>query len=76
MAVPKKKVSRVRTKRRYACHVKRVQKLLNNKTHLIACTHCGVQKLLHHVCAACGYYGTRMVMNVKGDKSSVTKIEA
>ena len=31
---------------------------------LVACEHCGQSKMAHSMCALCGYYGSREVVNV------------
>ncbi len=59
MAVPRKKVSRSRRDKRRSHHA------LKSPTH-IECPNCGEQKLPHHVCKACGYYGDREVVEGAG----------
>ncbi|MEE9140026.1 MAG: 50S ribosomal protein L32 [Alphaproteobacteria bacterium] len=59
MAVPKKKVSRSRRDMRRSHHA------LPRATY-VECPNCGELKLPHHVCAACGYYRDREVVEVKG----------
>ncbi|MGB0684506.1 MAG: 50S ribosomal protein L32 [Magnetovibrionaceae bacterium] len=55
MAVPKKKVSRSRR------NMRRAHDALSSTTG-IECPNCGELKLPHHVCASCGYYDGREVV--------------
>lgn len=75
MAVPKKKASKVRTRRRFATYVTRKRKQILARTHLVACGNCSAMKLLHHVCTSCGFYNGRQVLDVSKAKK-VTTIEA
>jgi large subunit ribosomal protein L32 len=59
MAVPKKKISTSRRKMR------RSHDALKPATY-VECPNCGELKLPHHVCAACGYYRGREVVEVEG----------
>ncbi len=46
-------------------------------TSLSACSHCGVKRLPHTVCAACGYYRGRKVIDmVKKVEKKQTKAKA
>ncbi len=56
MAVPKKKMSRSRTRRRKAGWKV-------NAPATVACSRCGAQQLPHRVCATCGTYGGREVID-------------
>ncbi|MCG8596372.1 MAG: 50S ribosomal protein L32 [Kiloniellales bacterium] len=58
MAVPKKKVSRSRRDMRRS-HDGLPSAGPNE------CPNCGEMKLPHHVCAACGYYDGREVVDVE-----------
>jgi large subunit ribosomal protein L32 len=49
MAVPKKRTSKTR-KRKRRTHFKL------SAPHLVSCPQCGASKLAHHVCKECGYY--------------------
>ncbi|MDJ0663837.1 MAG: 50S ribosomal protein L32 [Acidimicrobiia bacterium] len=57
MAVPKKKMSRSRTRRRKAGWKV-------NATHTVECPRCGAQMVPHRLCAACGTYNGREVVDV------------
>ncbi|MEA2003219.1 MAG: 50S ribosomal protein L32 [Actinomycetota bacterium] len=57
MAVPKKKMSRSRTRRRKA-----VWKVSAPAT--VACPRCGAQHLPHRMCAECGTYDGREIVDV------------
>ncbi len=58
MAVPKKKMSRSRTRRRKAGW--KVQ-----APATVACERCGSQRLPHRVCSECGTYDGREVLEVE-----------
>lgn len=62
MALPKRKVSRVRRDRRRA-HYLRI-----NMPEMIYCPQCQHPKRAHHVCLNCGSYKGRQVITIK-DKS-------
>ena len=55
MAVPKKKMSRSRTRRRKA-------QWKVSAPHTTACQQCGEQHLSHRACANCGTYNGREVI--------------
>lgn len=55
MAVPKKKMSRSRTRRRKA-------RWTVSAPMTVACSQCGAQHLPHRVCANCGTYKGREVI--------------
>jgi large subunit ribosomal protein L32 len=54
MAVPKRRTSKAR-KRKRRTHWKLA------KPSLVKCSHCGSPRMPHRVCGECGYYGDRMV---------------
>ena len=58
MAVPKKKISKSRRNQR------RSHDALNSHVYG-ECSNCGEIKLTHHVCASCGYYDGRDVMEIE-----------
>lgn len=45
--------------------MRRSHHALNNTAH-VECKNCGEMKRPHHVCASCGYYGEREVVEVSG----------
>jgi large subunit ribosomal protein L32 len=57
MAVPKRKISKQR-KRKRRTHWKLV------KPNADRCSHCGAASRSHRVCASCGHYGEQHVMDV------------
>ncbi|KKP37016.1 MAG: 50S ribosomal protein L32 [Candidatus Peregrinibacteria bacterium GW2011_GWA2_33_10] len=61
--VPKKKTSKGRTSRRYAEFKNSVIKRLNNTVRLENCPTCATPKLLHKVCASCGTYKGKQIIN-------------
>lgn len=58
MAVPKKKVSKSRRDKRRAHDALA-------KGSYVECSNCGELKHPHHVCAACGHYDGREVVEVE-----------
>lgn len=59
MAVPKKKVSKSRR------NMRRAHDGLKSVSYA-ECTNCGELKRPHHVCAACGHYDGREIVEVEG----------
>ena len=55
MAVPKSKISKSRR------NMRRAHDSLK-PVSIVECSNCGEIKLPHHVCAACGYYNEREVV--------------
>lgn len=76
MAAPKKKLSRVRSRRRYGAYVQMRRTKLANALRLVVCSHCGEKRMLHNACKACGFYRGKQVLTIKDKSSKVTKIEA
>jgi large subunit ribosomal protein L32 len=60
MAVPKRKSSKCRIRRRKASH-------RHSLPAAGKCPDCGAAKELHRVCAACGKYRGRQVLTVSSD---------
>ncbi len=58
MAVPKKKISKSKRDMRRAHHA------LGSNPH-VECPNCGELKRPHHVCAACGHYDGREVVEIE-----------
>ncbi|MBO7736474.1 MAG: 50S ribosomal protein L32 [Clostridia bacterium] len=56
MAVPKRKQSKQRTNTRFA-------NFKATAPTLVECPHCHEMKLPHAVCASCGYYDGKQVVN-------------
>ncbi len=74
--VPKRKTSKSHTRIRHsAFRAKTVKKLLDG-VRLVPCDNCGVKRLSHHVCTACGMYRGRQVLKIKSPDDKVTKIKA
>lgn len=59
MAVPKKKVSKSRRDQRRSHHALKPEGYAE-------CQNCGELKRPHHVCAQCGHYGDREVVEAAG----------
>lgn len=76
MAAPKKKLSKVRSKTRYASYVRMRRVKLANALRLVDCTHCGEKRMSHNACKKCGYYRGNQVLDIREKKSKVTTIEA
>jgi large subunit ribosomal protein L32 len=58
MPVPKRKLSKMRTRRRRSEHDKIAGK------NVIACDNCGMMKLPHRVCLGCGTYKGRQIIQI------------
>lgn len=65
MAVPKKRKSYSRTRKR------RTHKKLEAVLHAF-CSNCGAEKHAHNVCESCGFYNGRQIIQTKKDKKFVT----
>ncbi len=59
MAVPKRKTSKARRDKRRASNIKMTA------PNIIECPNCREPNVAHRVCAACGYYKGKEVINVK-----------
>ncbi len=62
MAVPKRKVSKQRGNKRFAANYKAAAPTL------VECPQCHELKQAHKVCAKCGYYDGKLVVEQKEDK--------
>ena len=60
MAVPKKKISKQRRRKRRT-HFKAAPVIIN------VCQSCGDPKIPHRVCSNCGYYAGEQVLQVEVD---------
>ncbi len=60
MAVPKRKSSKRRVRRRKATWKRNVI-----KPTLVECNHCHEMKTPHTVCSSCGYYNDKQVITIK-----------
>ena len=69
MAVPKKKTSKRRSGMRSSANLKVAPILLTK------CAKCGEPKKSHVVCAFCGYYGDKKVLNVQSKLDKKMKRE-
>ncbi|PIQ79133.1 50S ribosomal protein L32 [Candidatus Peregrinibacteria bacterium CG11_big_fil_rev_8_21_14_0_20_41_10] len=77
MAVPKKKTSKTRTRRRYATYVKKQQTKLLNKVALATCSNCQEKHRIHHICNNCGHYNGQMIIDkTSKDLDKITTIKA
>ena len=59
MPLPKRKTSHQRTTRRRAANYKL------QVPNVGSCPRCHAPRLSHHVCPSCGFYGNRMVVDVR-----------
>ena len=75
MAVPKKKVSKSRSKRRVATWERLTLKKITEKYHVIECKNCGSSIVSHTICKHCGYYGWKQFLTIK-TKSKETVLDA
>jgi large subunit ribosomal protein L32 len=60
MAVPKRKLSKARTRRRKATWKGKLK-----TPNLVECNHCHEKKLPHIICPNCGYYNGKQIISVK-----------
>lgn len=58
MAVPRNRVSNSKKNSRRAHHAKK-------PTNVAVCSNCGAATLRHTICASCGFYGGRVVVEQK-----------
>jgi large subunit ribosomal protein L32 len=63
MAVPKRKQSKSRSA------IRRAQVMKQPVPHFIPCPRCNEPHLAHRVCAACGYYKDRQVIEQKEEET-------
>jgi large subunit ribosomal protein L32 len=76
MAVPKKKTSKSRTRRRHAAYLKSQVKKLKNRLSLGKCKDCNAVKINHHVCQECGKYNGAQVIDKSKEIDKITTIKA
>ena len=62
MAVPKRKQSKSRSA------IRRAQVMKRSAPHFVPCPRCNEPKLPHRMCAACGYYRDRLVIEPKEEE--------
>lgn len=62
---PKKKVSKVQTRKRHSTWKALNLKRLENTYQTAKCPNCGANRLNHRVCPSCGYYNGKQVVTVK-----------
>jgi ribosomal protein L32 len=63
---PKRKLTRPRTRRRYATYRSDAKKRIANYLQIVPCSLCGSPKISHHLCSVCSGYG-----HPKGKKKQV-----
>ncbi|HEX3693756.1 MAG TPA: 50S ribosomal protein L32 [Polyangia bacterium] len=62
MAVPKRRQSKSRSA------IRRAQVMKKSVPHFVPCPRCSEPKLAHRMCAACGYYRDRLVVEPKEEE--------
>lgn len=75
-AVPKRKQSKTRTKRRYRTFERLARERLLDSARLVPCPHCSAMRQVHHACLKCGKYRGRQVLNMDAQRDKITKIKA
>lgn len=65
MAVPKKKMSKSRSRKRTSTWVYKKGKKILNSLKLTQCKSCGATMKLHNVCRECGYYRGKKIISPK-----------
>ena len=63
MALPKKKVSKARSSKRFHANSHATAPTL------VECNHCHEKKLAHVVCKECGYYDGKQVLEIKSKEA-------
>ena len=80
MALPKKKISKVRGRRRYKKFQYETRKRLANQYTLTLCSNCQSKKLPFFVCPTCGMYKENDVLDLENkqrkEEKKITKIKA
>lgn len=76
MAVPKKKTSKGRTRRRHKAYLYKQTTKLQKKVQVVSCTNCGEDKLNHFVCKSCGQYNGRQVLDMDKKINKITTVKA
>ena len=75
MAVPKKKISQSRKRRRHGMRQRMALKKLANRLNIVKSKDSGEYTLAHHVCLKSGKYNGKQVLTIK-TKSSSTVVDA
>lgn len=76
MAVPKKKTSKGRTRRRHKAYLSKQTTKLKKKVQVVACSNCGADKLNHFACTSCGFYNGRPVIDMDKKINKITTVKA
>jgi len=76
MAVPKKKVSQSRKRRRHWTRQRLTLKKLQNKLNLVISKDSGEYALGHHVCLKSGKYKGKQILTIKTKDDSSTVVDA
>jgi large subunit ribosomal protein L32 len=76
MAVPKKKTSKSRSRRRHSAYLKEQVRRLKKRLSLGTCADCGAAKLNHHVCKECGKYNGKQILDKSKEIDKITTIKA
>lgn len=76
MAVPKKKMSKTRSGKRFNTWVKKEGVRISNAIKLVVCKSCGAKIKAHNICPECGYYKDKPVLKVKSKVVSAKKVTA
>ncbi len=74
--VPKRKQSKTRSNRRYHTFENLARLKLAGMARVVPCPQCGKARQNHTVCASCGMYRGRNVVNKQKDMAKVTKVKA
>ena len=72
MAIPKRKLSRTRSRVRHGKFAFETTRKLLNKINLVECAQCGEKKIKHTVCANCDTYKGKKIADKKTVKTAKT----
>jgi len=74
--VPKQKLAKGRTSRRYKSFANKVRAKLTKRIQLTDCPSCGEKVRSHHVCTSCGKYRNEQIIDKSKGTEKITKIKA
>ena len=76
MAVPKKKVSKSKSKTRHSAYMAKQRKRIVDWVNLVKCKECWAMNQNHTVCKECGMYKWKQIVQEKEKQKDVTVMQA